>query len=67
MYRYIIRRLIQSIPTFFGITVLAFILMIATPGGPEGALAFNLAAGGGTQQGGNSSASASSTSGLSTR
>jgi ABC-type dipeptide/oligopeptide/nickel transport system permease component len=67
MYRYIIRRLIQSIPTFFGITVLAFILMIATPGGPEGALAFNLAAGGGTQQGGNNNTSGSSTSGLSTR
>lgn len=52
MYRYIIRRLIQSIPTFFGITILAFILMIATPGGPEGALTFNLAAGGGGTQSG---------------
>lgn len=55
MYRYIVRRLIQSIPTFFGITILAFILMIATPGGPEGALAFNLAAGGGGNQAGNAS------------
>ncbi|MCL4255488.1 MAG: ABC transporter permease [Anaerolineae bacterium] len=61
MYRYIIRRLIQSIPTFFGITILAFILMIATPGGPEGALAFNLAAGGGGNQGGNSSSTSAGT------
>ncbi len=61
MYRYIIRRLIQSIPTFFGITILAFILMIATPGGPEGALAFNLAAGGGGNQAGNSSGTSTGT------
>jgi len=40
MFKYIIRRLIQSIPTFFGITVLAFLLMTATPGGPAGALSF---------------------------
>lgn len=66
MYRYIIRRLIQSIPTFFGITILAFILMVATPGGPEGALAFNLAAGGGANQSSTSSTGGSS-SGLSTR
>ncbi len=65
MYRYIIRRLVQSIPTFFGITILAFILMVATPGGPEGALAFNLAAGGGANQASSNTGGASS--GLSTR
>ncbi len=67
MYRYIIRRLVQSIPTFFGITVLAFILMIATPGGPEGALAFNLASGGGGNQSSTSNTGGGASSGLSTR
>ena len=35
MVKYTIRRLIQSIPTLFGITVISFMLMIAAPGGPE--------------------------------
>lgn len=33
MTRYIIRRLIQAIPTFFGITILVFIIMSFVPGG----------------------------------
>lgn len=33
MTRYIVRRLIQSIPTFIGITILVFILMSLVPGG----------------------------------
>lgn len=41
MTKYIIRRLIQAIPTFFGVTILSYILMSWTPGGPVGALAFN--------------------------
>lgn len=41
MYKFILRRLIQAIPTFFGITILAFLLMSLTPGGPVGALVFN--------------------------
>jgi peptide/nickel transport system permease protein len=41
MYRYILRRLIQAIPTFFGITFLAYGLMYLTPGGPLGALSFS--------------------------
>lgn len=41
MYRYIIRRLIQAIPTLFGITVLSFLLMSAAPGGPTAAMAFS--------------------------
>jgi peptide/nickel transport system permease protein len=41
MFRYILRRLIQAIPTFFGITVLSFLLMTAAPGGPTAALAFD--------------------------
>lgn len=40
MIKYIIRRLIQSIPTFFGITILSYALMAATPGGPVAALSF---------------------------
>ena len=40
MVKYVIRRLIQSIPIFFGITVLAYLLMTAAPGGPLGALTF---------------------------
>ncbi len=38
MLKYIIRRVIQAIPTFFGITVLSFLLMSAAPGGPVRAL-----------------------------
>jgi peptide/nickel transport system permease protein len=38
MIKYVLRRLIQAIPTFFGITLLAYILMTAAPGGPLGVL-----------------------------
>ncbi len=34
MVRFIVRRLIQSIPTFFGITIISYLLMSAAPGGP---------------------------------
>lgn len=34
MIRYIIRRFIQAIPIFFGITVLSYLLMTLSPGGP---------------------------------
>jgi peptide/nickel transport system permease protein len=40
MVKYTLRRLIQAIPTFFGITILSYLLMTAAPGGPVGALAF---------------------------
>lgn len=40
MIKYIIRRLIQSIPIFFGITLVSYGLMAATPGGPVAAMAF---------------------------
>jgi peptide/nickel transport system permease protein len=40
MIRYVIRRLVQSIPIFFGITILSYMLMVAAPGGPLGALVF---------------------------
>lgn len=32
MYRYIVRRLLQAIPTLFGITILSFVVMQAAPG-----------------------------------
>jgi peptide/nickel transport system permease protein len=41
MVKYTIRRLIQSIPTLFGITIISFMLMIAAPGGPETILISN--------------------------
>jgi len=41
MTRHIIRRLIQSIPTIFGITILSFILMVAAKGDPIGLLTFD--------------------------
>lgn len=40
MTKYIIRRVIQAIPTLFGISVLTFLIMTAAPGGPTAALAF---------------------------
>lgn len=41
MGKYILRRLIQAIPTLFGITLLSYLLMTAAPGGPVAALAFD--------------------------
>ncbi|MBN8636985.1 MAG: hypothetical protein J0M07_16780, partial [Anaerolineae bacterium] len=40
MIKYTLRRLIQAIPTFFGITVFSYLLMAAAPGGPVAALTF---------------------------
>jgi peptide/nickel transport system permease protein len=40
MIKFVIRRLLQAIPTFFGITLLSYALMALTPGGPVAALAF---------------------------
>lgn len=41
MIKYTIRRLIQAIPTLFGITLLSYALMSAVPGGPVRALTFD--------------------------
>jgi peptide/nickel transport system permease protein len=41
MLRFIIRRLVQAIPTLFGITLLSFIIMLAAPGGPVAILSFD--------------------------
>ncbi len=40
MTKYILRRVIQAIPIFFGITLISYALMALTPGGPVAALAF---------------------------
>lgn len=40
MVKYTIRRLIQALPTLFGITILSYLLMTAAPGGPVAALTF---------------------------
>ena len=34
MFRYFLRRLLQGIPTFFGVTILSFLLMLNAPGDP---------------------------------
>jgi peptide/nickel transport system permease protein len=41
MNRYILRRVLQAIPTLFGITILSFLLMLATPGDPITTITFN--------------------------
>jgi peptide/nickel transport system permease protein len=41
MTKFILRRLLQAIPTFFGITLLSYALMIGAPGGPVTALTFD--------------------------
>src|SRR5262245_32835756 len=41
MTKYIVRRLLQSVPTFFGITLLSYVLMLGAPGGPVAMLTFN--------------------------
>jgi len=40
MVRYTLRRIIQSIPTLVGITILSYLLMSLAPGGPVRALTF---------------------------
>ncbi len=41
MSKYILRRLLHALPTFFGITLLSYLLMMGAPGGPVAALTFN--------------------------
>lgn len=41
MFRYLMRRLLQAIPTLFSISILSFLLMLATPGDPIAAITFN--------------------------
>jgi peptide/nickel transport system permease protein len=41
MSRYFMRRILQAVPTIFGITFLSFLLMLAAPGDPITYLTFN--------------------------
>lgn len=41
MNRYIIRRLLQGIPTFLGVTIISFLLMITAPGDPVQLITFS--------------------------
>ena len=41
MTKHLIRRIIQAIPTLFGVTIVAFLLMQATPGDPIALIMFN--------------------------
>ena len=41
MTKYVARRLLQAIPTVFGVTILVFFLISLAPGGPVETLAFN--------------------------
>jgi peptide/nickel transport system permease protein len=41
MYKYVGRRLLQSIPIFFGITLLSYALMVLAPGNPVARITFN--------------------------
>ncbi len=41
MGKYVLRRVLQAIPTFFGITMIAFIIMVSAPGDPISLITFN--------------------------
>jgi peptide/nickel transport system permease protein len=41
MSAYIFRRLLQAIPTFFGVTIIAFLMMLSAPGDPIDLITFN--------------------------
>ena len=41
MQRYIIRRLLQAIPTFFGITLIVYLIMLLAPGDPVALMTFD--------------------------
>jgi peptide/nickel transport system permease protein len=41
MFKYTVRRILQSIPLMFGITIIAYAIMALAPGGPTRALTFD--------------------------
>ncbi len=41
MQKYIFRRLLQAIPTFFGITILSYFIMVLAPGDPVSLMTFD--------------------------
>ena len=40
MHKYFIRRIVQAIPTFFGVTILSFLIMLSAPGDPVTLITF---------------------------
>ena len=41
MGTYVLKRVLQGIPTFFGVTIIAFMLMLSAPGDPIALITFN--------------------------
>ena len=41
MIEYFVRRLLQAIPTFFGVTILSFLIMLSAPGDPVAMITFS--------------------------
>ena len=41
MGTYVLKRILQGIPTFFGVTIIAFMLMLSAPGDPIALITFN--------------------------
>lgn len=41
MIKYFLRRLLQAIPTFFGVTILSFLIMLSAPGDPVAMITFS--------------------------
>jgi len=41
MFQYLLRRLIQAVPTFFGVTILSFIIILSAPGDPTQLITFS--------------------------
>ncbi len=41
MSRYLVRRLLQALPTLFGITIISFLLVVSAPGDPVTMVTFN--------------------------
>ena len=41
MFKYLQRRLLQAIPTFFGVTILSFLIILSAPGDPVAMITFS--------------------------
>ena len=41
MIKYFLRRVLQAIPTFFGVTILSFLIMLSAPGDPVAMITFS--------------------------
>ena len=41
MIKYFLRRVLQAVPTFFGVTILSFLIMLSAPGDPVAMITFS--------------------------